>query len=388
MIKFSKYLFFIALLLTPLYGIEFLRSINIQIPYGIYLRAIKDLSMVLLIISMITRFLSRCTINRKLALYYIIVVGIFLLAFINSYYALNGLVFILGYRTFLPFLLVGFGFYFFNHNDIEKLNSVLNVLFGILLVLLIYQSFFLKRFETNFLLGMYRTNLLGLRTRVPGFFFRPAAASLFLVFFALFKKTVYGTNKYFWIIVPFLLLVNSFAGLSIWLAMLLLSQVKRATRWLIYSMIVLALSVFLLFYPLISGRSNYYVSVYTRIRLFYKSISNAGIFGNFIGYGNNFFITLVKNKILNIDIKDIFISDSAYASIIGQTGLLGGLLYIFFIVYLLINGNKGQYLLAVFIALAGFAIIWYESFPINFLVPLLIGYFQRTKNSRMLTTRI
>jgi hypothetical protein len=233
----------------------------------------------------------------------------------------------------------------------------------------------------------FGTNFFGLSKRNPGIFSKNitmAFFSLTVFYYAIYFEQGALYRKIVYVLLPFsIFMTSSGTGIVALLAtyFYLLFRKPRSAYlkgiMAIASLFAVALTA--KFLPLISGRSDIYVSILTRVGIFSKEFNSINLivsdkFGSATNTGKLLSYNFPVKGLANL----FFIADSTWTSILANVGLLG---LILFGLMLLIANNKthGYYVFMIVFGLFSLTIIIFEIFPMNLLFAVNMAYFSSTR---------
>jgi hypothetical protein len=345
-ILFQEKLILFAILLTPilgLYELSELLNLNISrfLPGLKALKVSKDLFILIIIIcGIFSGFWKKLKTSLICYTFLLIILSISLC--ISIFYVPFEAI-ISGIRWISPFIF----FLFLGELRLSFYQNLTSWLESIVFVGLILQFF--QLYNMN---GIYGISLAGFSLRNPGFYLSPSSMSAFsmtTLFFIHNFETNYRKRFIFLIVVTLsVFLTASGSGiLSLFLYFLFLIF-KKANPYVIIIILVILLSFFVGYLPLITGREDIMDSPLGRIDILVENISlNNFFFSSNFGIATNTFINLRPDL---LDSQVAIIADSMINSTIINCGLffLLILIYILFIkplykfrkiglLYLLIN---------------------------------------------------
>ncbi len=369
--KYTYRLIYILIILTPIFGItEFLLKFNLDINLK-YLKTIKDFVFIyLLIILIIDIIFNNRKDNCNLIIYKIILVFCLVISIINIFFSKN-LIFFIGFRTIIPFILFIYFYNTINSNHIILITKLLYLIQIILIISISAEYFFTHSWGTGY---------FGFNKRACGFFFYPSPASGFLIFSYIAISHYLNKKNVIYVLVVGLTLVmiSSAMGFIVYLCVLILQKIRiRVFVLLLIPAIFIALVFLLYVYPIISGRSDFDISFSTRFNLIKSSFLEGGFTGVAPGYGSNFFYSYFKDR---IQVQLPKINDSIYASIFWQYGFVPILYIIILNIFLSLKyilgerNNKILYIFLLSFILIGLSIPINEFFPLNILYPIYLAY--------------
>jgi hypothetical protein len=362
----------LAVLLTPIFGLgDLMQRLSGSGSGGLVAgtKYVKDAVFVLLSLRCMTLLWTRTRVPRQIAVYVIILC---LLAAVSVVHVFeHGRVFLLGFRTFLPFVVLLYGYYYLGARDIAWLVKSVRIVYILLFLSLVAEYIFSSSWGEG---------VLGLNRRASGFFFTPGPAGAFVIF-ADFFTSRYGDRRGIppLVTILMLLMINSAAAFAVGLIYLCLVRLNLPTVLALSLVIAPVLLLLVLFvYPQLSGRGDFLTSVTTRFELAGKALAEGGLLGVAPGYGSNFFATLYGDR---MDLPAW--NDSLYASLFWQYGaapvvmLLGVAGWHAGASVLMRRPDPGfitRTILLSLVIFAGLGLQLNEMFPLNLLIPLFMGY--------------
>ncbi|NIT57407.1 MAG: hypothetical protein GWN00_14600 [Aliifodinibius sp.] len=356
----------------------------------IIIKSIKDFLLVIIFLLFLKDVLSGYKLVNNLLVWLMIAI-IFVSFFITS---LDGKPFlaIIGLRSFSPFLMI---FIAYNYLDMDMIGKIVKILSFVLVL------GFCAAFAHAFLgYPIEGTTYFGLAARPFGIFFHPWSFATFICFvlcfrvgfdISLYKRATKGSLILIVLSTLFIFLAGSGTGL-LTLSVFFISYFFFFCRLRPY--IKAVVMPILLLIPLfafanlqlLTGRSNIYISVKTRIDILVDFINSAGIkeiaIGKGLGIGSNAAVTFLRlNPVGLKGANMLFTSDSLYTSLIAQVGIFFVIIFILFNVFLFITAAQSKYqganAIALFVipvamvASLGNSLI--EFFPVNWLLFIVYG---------------
>lgn len=400
--KLIPCLLYIGLILTPIFGFQELLRICAVLPgpvnaeAEILIKSVKDFLLMMIFLLFLIDVLN----GRKFVsniLVWLMIAIIFVSFFITS---LDGSPFlaVMGLRGFSPFLMI---FIAYNYLDMEMTGKIVKILSFVLLL-----GFYAALAQALYGLPLEGVTYFGLAARPYGIFVHPWSFATFICFVLCFRAgfdiSLYKhVTKDTWIFIIastlFIFLAGSGTGLltlSVFFIsyFLLFCRVRPNTKTAVMPILLLIPILAFANLQLLTGRSNIYRSVQTRIDIFVDFVSSASIkeitIGKGLGVGSNAAITFLRlNPIGFKGANMLFVADSLYTSIIAQVGIFFLMTFIFFNIYLFIRAAQNKYhganaiaLLVIPVAIVaslGNNVI--ELFPANWLLFIVYGLVLRSQ---------
>ena len=322
----------------------------------------KDLGIILIIFIAFINTIRTHKLPILFPLFYILFIYLIGLSILSD----NIMLIMAGCRWILPIFLILALFPYIDYSFMLRITKVLYHLILIQVILQIIQMFIMP--------PIAGVNFLGLSARNTGFFMYPGPAGLFanvcFCFFAVFKK-----YKFSYILV-FVSVIMAMSSTGAFIFFILLFFIKfYHSRFFKLLCLTLPIFAFFIFINLdtITGRNegDTMTSGSMRVEILSESINNASLISTKFG--------TATNTAVSMNIKDSFIADSTYTSIITNMGFL-----VFFVILLMlsiaiyyayINKRLDIILFLIVFGLGSITIITFEFFPVNILMPLIITYY-------------
>lgn len=342
----------------------------------LYLKAIKDVISVVLILLGALHMLRSGRTNRVAVPFLVLMVYTAALA---ASTAGGTTLAVAGIRWILPVFVAFFIYDFVTGDLLSRIARLLSLLLVVQVVLQVGELYFMNHW--------YGAIVFGLAARVPGFFVIPNTAGFFAVT-SLFFARFYGSDKLLrrssYLLAPAsVILTQSGTGLIVLVLVggLLLVGARRV--WIMIPAGIVIAAVLLPLLPVLTGRSADYVAVSggTRVQIFADLLRNSEWVPAAFGNVTNTAVSLVSNGTLDSGVAPT-IADSTYASLWGNLGIAGG---IFFGMFLFSWGiavvgarRLDLYVATAIFLLYGFTTIVFESYPMNMLLAVCAAYFLST----------
>jgi hypothetical protein len=313
-------------------------------------KALKDLILVLLLVILFFMKKQYTKANKILFGIFVFILGISIARSFTQGHSI--FLSLSGIRWYLPLLLFPlFDEFNISLESVKSLISRYRFIIIAALVLQIFQILFSHRWGT----------CAGIGCRANGFFAMPQPMSIFALFFLIFVLIIPPKKKLVDYGIPILsiLLSKSAAGYLGLIAFFF----KVSNKKFRILTVVLGASAIILF-PVITGRTGYWLSPLTRIDILKRIDYSNIIFGMYRNACHNF-----QQKVHPITCA---VPDSFLASLLGNLGLffaICGVLVIFFYIW---KSNKPLTLASFIILLAAGS--YTEYFPMNIFFPFLIGF--------------
>lgn len=339
----------------------------------IFIKAIKDIVSVGILIIGILGILYNGSVNKRSLIYFLIFLGVVIPSIVWS---LNNNIFIVisGIRWLVPLFLLGI---FINYNiddSIPGYRKSLVFVFIIHILAQIYEFFFASHYYGSFL------NSFSLRN--PGVFLIPSTSAMFSVIFYVTFINVNRNIKFYLFSFVWLSLFLSVSGSGI-LTMLVINIFevfrKYLSSFLATMGTILSGTIFIPFfitYSSLLGRGDNYVETSggERINIFLQLLNDNIFISDKFGMGSNTGVIIANNLGIN---ANAMIVDSTFSSVLLNLSFLSLLLYVCFVFILFcfaIFGQNNKYIAMVFsLILFSFTSIWFEAYPYNTMLLLLIS---------------
>ncbi|AVH31561.1 hypothetical protein [Vibrio fluvialis] len=332
---------------------------------------IKDILVVVLLFAMLPLFLYR----SKTPLF-ITTLLFFLFVIISAAYTLfttKEIYFLAGFRWILPVFII----LFLGVIDLKKFEKLavylISYIFFINVLTQIYQLAFMPHW--------FGTTEFGMSSRVIGIFMAPNTSAFFTctaIAFLTYKKDYFSRTT----IVAMLLfgmlsifLTRSGTGLITLVALLVILFVPM--RYLILALLSLVIVLPIIFLNLdgLLNRENYVaLSGFGRLNLMMMAFKNVGFLSGEFGYNTNtanlLFTMLDPAKVYEA-------ADSIIASVQGNLGYLGSIMYLGVVIYFaykaLVNKNSARLSIIAVYVIFGMTTVTFEVFPMIYLLPIIYG---------------
>lgn len=341
---------------------------------SIYLKGVKDIFFILIIVSSVLIIIETLKINR-VSMIGIAVILLFIL--LPAYYYHNNiLVFLSGIRWLMPFILVAFLIDHIDKRLLYKIGTIMFYLFIFHFIMQIIQLFFSY--------GYFGLNSIGLSSRNPGIFYVPSTAATFTIivlFFCNYYMKESLQKKIFYLIPISIFLTASGTGIGIYLIFMIIYYLKNNYLPYLPAIIISAAILLILSLDLLSGRTGLVEnSLGIRFEHFQKALISGHYLPRDFGYGTAT-AELIMNK-FNLDLNMI-ITHSWYASSIVNLGLINStlifiILGIIFVV-LTISQDKEKLLFLTIFAMFALTTPIAESYPANLIFAVLFAYYIKPK---------
>lgn len=383
-----RMLILILIALTPIFSIGeiidlFLSRVKSRSENStpIYIKAIKDLGFMIIIITSTLMVIRRGK-YRKHLFYALLILFITVVACIFSTILIGELkkailVVIMGIRWLVPFLVTFFLVDIVNKTLLHRITKVLSVVFFIHLALQGAQLIFMG--------GYYGLNFLGLAARVPGFFLIPSTAAFFTILVCFFQLYFGNYSKrvqrIFILLTTFsVVITQSGAGFVVYfLVMALYLTPQKFLKLSILCAPLMGIGLLLLFVITSDRGGAAYVEASggVRVEIMKKVITDTGLISTTFGVGTNAARILNSGELM----------DSQIASLVYNLGILFALFVIIlfgcWLVLLYQRNNKMLYSFTAIYFLVGAASIFFEAFPMNLLFSVLLAFLIKQKDMRL-----
>ncbi len=387
------FLILLALIITPIFTIqESLALISVdqrnQINTSntitpVYIKALKDLFFITIILMSFLIIAQSLTVKRDTLRFLGVI--FFLILLPAYYYHTNILVYLSGIRWLLPFILAAF---LFGHIDRDLLQKMGTVMFYIFII-----HFSIQITQFLFSYGYFGLNAFGLSGRNPGIFYVPSTAAVFVIMVLFFSKYYMKKSlekKISYLIPISILLTASGTGVGVYIIFFTIYYLRENyIRFMPVILIFIGITLLFIlnYFP---GRSGLVEdSLGARYVHFKEALFHATLLPEYFGYGTAT-AELIRNK-FNYEFL-LPRTDSFYASLIVNLGLINFLLVVLGLFILFVNitvsQDKEKLILFIICSLIAVTTSITESYPMNLIFSVLIAYHFNPKeqNERLLPT--
>lgn len=385
-------LFFGLILYIPISGIPYIyssltgKTIERGIQTNFFLTILRDGLILLTFLLFFTRlnFITFSYFFKK-NLYPIMLFLFFFISY-SSLYSLfrNGLFTFLSGQKIIEFICISYASYHVQKMEkkcLFKYEKSLSIIFYIEFIICVLQTFLMTSYEGKTFFGSRVIGSFNNPNTIGAFF---SFSFMFFVFFSE-KRNSFIFLKSLLSIVAVLMSGSRTAIILIAIFSFLFlfeKQKNKGSKFILASLLPITLISLTHILPSLSGRMGSVTPLTEdpRFRII-KTIFNESsflnsIFGLGIGVGSNTLIGLANTfpQELTFDSNHLQITDSTFTSLFVQFGVLGLFLYLilFFILFLMLK-TKGR-LIFIFTMTLGISNIWFEMYPINLLLSILIGF--------------
>ena len=279
-----------------------------------------------------------------------------------------------GLRWVLPFVLIAIAVGVITKEDLIFIADILKKLFYLHFIFQLAQLFFGGHY--------YGISGLGLNARSPGIFVIPNTAGLFTVFCA-FMVMYYTNTKHSFMIHAVFIISAFLTGSGTAIFVLLLMYISSYTYYyrkllILFSPIIMIILLVVMMFVLKGVRTENYIqaSLGTRLGIIFEYMINSNFFSSSFGTATN-----TANL---MGIPSARTPDSVYASILGNLGWSGMLIYISAICYGFYISehykDKELFVFIVIFSMMAFTSVISEAFPMNYISALLLAYYLRKRN--------
>lgn len=367
------------LLLTPIFSIQESLALifgglvnNSTALTPVYIKAIKDLGFILMILIGFVGILKLKNVNK---IGFLILLYILLVLSMAFLYKNNLLIFLAGMRWLMPIILMIFLIPYIYQNLLSRVAKILGFLFIFHYIFQIIQLFFAG--------GWFGLNALGLSARNPGMFFIPSTSAFFTIlvlFFTMFYLNNELLKRFIFILAPIsLLLTASGSGVAVYIVImsLYLLKIKYFKLLPIFGLVLF----FIIIYTIedITGRVGLLEESFgTRIKIFFDVLNDSKIFSQSLGFGTNTGYLIANQYGFDFNMTS---TESTYASIIVNLGVVSFFIAILILFLSLIiawvNNNKEIIIFIVVLGLFSATTSIFEAYPMNLLFAILMAYYLR-----------
>lgn len=365
------------LLITPIFSIQESLALifggilnNSTALTPVYIKAIKDLGFILMILIGFVGILKLKNVNKIGFLIFLYILLILSTAFL---YKNNLLIFLAGIRWLMPIIMMIFLIPYVGKNLLTKIAKILGYLFIFHFIFQIIQLFFAG--------GWFGFNALGFSARNPGMFFIPSTSAFFTIlvlFFTMFYLNNELLKRFIFILAPIsLLLTASGSGVAVYIVIMFLYFLKLKYFKLlpIFGLVLF----FIIIYTIedITGRVGLLEESFgTRIKIFFDIINDSKIFSQSLGFGTSTGYLIANQYGFDFNMTS---TDSTYASIIVNLGLISFFLTLIIVLLSLIvawlNNNKELLIFIMIFGLFSATTSIFEAYPMNILFAILMAYY-------------
>lgn len=366
----------VGILLTPLF--TFKESValiyggvinNSTVLTSPYIKLIKDLVFISLILLSIFSIFLKSRITRVTLPFLFYSLLAILLAVVFTY--TEPLFFALGIRWLLPVILLFLYVSVASEETLPKVAIAISFVFLVHLVMQLLQFFFAQ--------GYFGINIIGFSLRNPGIFFIPSTSGFFsivVLFFALFYLERGRVRSVILFMLPIsILLTASGTAVAAYIFSIVFYSVKEKYYILLPAIVSLIALLTVNFIEPITGRSGLIEESFgVRINLFLRYFSDFTLLPEHFGYGTST-AYLLQNH-LGLDF-DLFATESLWAGLIVNTGLVNFYVSIFIVLAFIISTYIRRQKELLFF---GFAYLMFslttgvlESYPMNLIFALVMG---------------
>lgn len=360
-VPFTTELLFLTLLITPFVSIVdvawMLTTISPEdwgaLNTPIALKIAKDVILILLVMGLAySRKLTKQ--DKIVSTIFLFIIALFVI--LQYLHNIPWIVTISGVRWFLPlFLIPLFNNQYFSLDIIKKIYLRYKYVMYACLFLQICQLIFSTRWGACFQPQGCRTN---------GFFSMPQPMAIFAFLFVLFSLKLYRkpVNKIdLGVGILSIISTKSAAG---FMGLAILAFIETPKRF--KPIIAIATATLAALFPIITGRTSFWLSPLVRFKILRDIDYRHTIFGS---YSN----TCNSTHFLNIPNSSMCsVPDSLLSGLFGNLGIILAPLTLLLILSYMLPKNKRIYIAALIIFLAGGS--YTEYFPTNIFFPFLLGY--------------
>ncbi|ENO8416332.1 hypothetical protein ACEQ4U_001415 [Vibrio mimicus] len=332
---------------------------------------IKDILVVVLFLALLPLFLYR---SKTPIFITILLFGLFVvISAAYTYFTTKEIYFLAGFRWILPvFIIIFLGVIDFNKFE-KTAVYLISYIFIINIATQIYQLAFMPHW--------FGTTEFGMSSRVMGIFMAPNTSAFFTctaIAFLAYKKEYFSRTT----IISLLLLgtfsiflTRSGTGLIALVALLMIFIVPM--RYIIFAALALTiiLPIILLNLDSLLNRENYVaLSGIGRFNLMMAEFQNVGFLSGEFGYNTN-----TANLLFSmLDPAKVYeAADSIIASVQGNLGYLGSIMYLGVVIYFtykaLTNKNGARLSIIAVYVIFGMTTVTFEVFPMIYLLPIIYG---------------
>lgn len=331
-----------------------------------YIKGIKDLVFLLIMLLSLVLILKKYKINKvSFYFFFLLLICVLIPAF---YFHTNIIVFLVEIRWLIPFFLVIF---LINKIDKKLLVQIANILYWLFIM-----HFIVQVLQLFFAMGYFGKNPFGLSLRNPGLFFIPSTAGFFTILVWFFSKFYMNEvfEKRLSVLIPLsIFLTASGTAIVTYIVVFFILNLKKTYIPLLPIFLIGLAILIVLLLDILSGREGIVEESFgTRLMIFKNLFLSSNYLPNNFGLGTSTSY-LIANK-YGLSINSIS-TDSWYVALIVNLGLINFFLImmvlsIIFIV-LIISKRKEELIFMVIYLLYGATNVFTESFPAN----IMLGYY-------------
>ena len=335
-----------------------------------YIKGIKDLVFLLIMLLSLVLILKKYKINKvSFYFFFLLLICVLIPAF---YFHTNIIVFLVEIRWLIPFFLVIF---LINKIDKKLLVQIANILYWLFIM-----HFIVQVLQLFFAMGYFGKNPFGLSLRNPGLFFMPSTAGFFTILVWFFSKFYMSEvfKKRLSVLIPLsIFLTASGTAIVTYIVVFFILNLKKTYIPLLPIFLIGLAILIVLLLDILSGREGIVEESFgTRLMIFKNLFLSSNYLPNNFGLGTSTSY-LIANK-YGLSINSIS-TDSWYVALIVNLGLINFFLImmvlsIIFIV-LIISKRKEELIFMVIYLLYGATNVFTESFPANIIFSVLLGYY-------------
>ncbi|WP_395783298.1 hypothetical protein [Aquirufa sp.] len=335
----------------------------------IYIKLLKDLFFVILIlIGVFLKFKSQ-TIPRIFIFFIPLILSLIIAVFLTKF---NLLLFLAGIRWILPIFAMFFLIGHISEILLFKISKVLFLLFILNFIVQIWQFLFMTKF-----FGQSADSEFSLRN--PGIFFMPGPSSFFVViclFFSYYYTFSKSAKSIVVITAPIsILLTASGAGIASFFVLMFFQYFPKFMLKASVFVIPFILPVFAGLIIIVSGRGDIFEdSFMPRVQIFIDLFSEIPLFSNRFGSGTSSAYLASNFSGENLDAIS---TESTFATIIANLGVLPFFIFMFFyLIWLFIvflNNRRELWFFTIIFSFFGLTTQFMEVFPQSIIFAILMA---------------
>ncbi|MCX2532803.1 hypothetical protein OQ486_04815 [Plesiomonas shigelloides] len=330
---------------------------------------IKDIILAVLFFALLPIFLYRAK-NKTLIFTLLFLLFVFISAF-YTYFTTREIYFLAGFRWILPVFII----IMLEVIELKKTERA----FTCLILYIFIVNISTQIYQLAFMPHWFGTSGFGLSSRVMGIFMAPNTSAFFTctaIAFLAYKKNYFGVKQVMAIIsLGFISILLTRSGTGLITLVVLLTIFLIPMRYIIFSALALSIVLPIIFTNLdgLLNRENYVaLSGIGRLNLIISSFERVGVLSSEFGYNTN-----TANLLFSMlePTKNYEAADSIVASIQGNLGYFGSVMYIcavFYFIYNALKNKNGARLSIICVyAIFGMTTVIFEAFPMIYLLPII-----------------
>ena len=341
----------------------------------IYIKLIKDVIMLLLLLLSTVKVLIKRSVSVKSFITLFVILSIISMSFVYSS-GLSLMVLAAGLRWSIPLFLIAAFIYFRATFQYKPLFIVVCWIYGFHLFAQVYQFLFAGHWFGSYF-GVYSL-------RNPGLFLIPGTGALFSIccFLCIYEQCISRAKRFLLSVSVFLsvVLTLSGTGLIILFSLMLIILFQKFFSNIISMLIFCFISVLslpgIVYLSAFLGRGENYIAISggDRIEIFYEIIERVSFFSSYFGIGTNSGVLAAST--LGHETNSVTV-DSMFTSVLMNTGFLGFTVFLVSIAAAFFSAistnNQNNLRVSLVILLASFTSIWTEAYPVNLIFAIMLA---------------